>query len=122
MPKSSMAIWMLSAFNCRNVFSVCSFLSSKTDSVISSSSRSASRPLCSSASVTASIRPGLRNWTGDRLTAIFKGLVHLTASVQAVLSTQSPSELMKPIRSATGMNSIGDTAPRTGWFQRTSAS
>ena len=29
---------------------------------------------------------------------------------------------MRPMSSATGMMSIGETVPRTGWFQRSSAS
>ena len=29
---------------------------------------------------------------------------------------------MRPLLSATGMNSSGDTMPRAGWFQRASAS
>jgi hypothetical protein len=42
--------------------------------------------------------------------------------VQAVRSTQSPSGLMSPVSSASGMNSTGGTMPRVGWRQRTSAS
>ena len=36
--------------------------------------------------------------------------------------THSPSATINPISSATGMNSVGDTMPRSGWLQRSSAS
>ena len=44
------------------------------------------------------------------------------ASAHAVCNTQSPSSLIKPVSSASGMNSAGETMPRSGWRQRSSAS
>src|SRR5882762_10267522 len=41
---------------------------------------------------------------------------------KAVVSTHSPSKLMRPVSSTIGMNSTGDIMPRSGWRQRTSAS
>ena len=38
----------------------------------------------------------------------------LAASVQAVISTHSPSSLISPVSSAIGMNSAGETMPRSG--------
>ncbi len=37
-------------------------------------------------------------------------------------STYRPSGTIRPVRSAAGMNSAGETTPRVGWCQRTSAS
>ena len=44
------------------------------------------------------------------------------ASAQAVSSTQASIAGIRPISSATGMNSAGDSRPRAGWFQRSRAS
>ena len=41
---------------------------------------------------------------------------------QADVVTSRPSGTMSPVSSASGMNSIGGTSPRSGWRQRTSAS
>ena len=41
---------------------------------------------------------------------------------QASLSTQRPIGTTSPVSSASGMNCPGDTVPRSGWFQRNSAS
>ena len=53
----------------------------------------------------------MRTWSGQ-----------VAASAQAVRSTQSPSSLIRPVSSATGMNSAGEIMPRSGWRQRNSAS
>ncbi len=37
-------------------------------------------------------------------------------------STQRPIGMIRPVSSAIGMNSTGPTMPRSGWFQRSSAS
>ncbi len=44
------------------------------------------------------------------------------AWAQAVRSTHSPIGTMRPVSSASGMNSVGEMMPRSGWRQRTSAS
>ena len=62
------------------------------------------------------------NCTGDRLTATFMRRGQFAASRQASRSTHSPIGTISPISSASGMNSAGDTRPRSGWFQRSSAS
>ena len=41
---------------------------------------------------------------------------------QAFSSTISPIGTIRPLSSAKGMKSAGETLPRVGWFQRTSAS
>ena len=41
---------------------------------------------------------------------------------QAVRSTQRPSSRIRPVSSASGMNSAGEIRPRSAWNQRTSAS
>ena len=64
----------------------------------------------------------LLNWAGDRLTATRTGFGHVAASQQACLSTHSPIGTIRPISSASGMNSAGETMPRLGEFQRSSAS
>jgi hypothetical protein len=46
----------------------------------------------------------------------------LRSCAQAVRSTNSPSGLISPVSSASGMNSTGETMPRVACFQRTSAS
>ena len=44
------------------------------------------------------------------------------AWLQAVRSTHSPIGTINPVSSASGMNSVGEMMPRSGWRQRTSAS
>ena len=44
------------------------------------------------------------------------------ACTQALRSTHSPSATIRPVSSATPMNSPGGTRPRSGWCQRTRAS
>jgi hypothetical protein len=44
------------------------------------------------------------------------------ACTQAVRSTHSPIGTISPVSSASGMNSVGEMMPRSGWRQRTSAS
>ena len=46
----------------------------------------------------------------------------VAASLQADLKAHSPICRMMPLSPATGMNTPGDTSPRSGWFQRSSAS
>ena len=41
---------------------------------------------------------------------------------RASRSTQRPIPEIAPVSSASGMNSTGGMSPRSGWFQRTSAS
>ena len=64
----------------------------------------------------------LLNWTGETLTATLMSSGQVAASAQAVVSTHSPSWLIRPVSSATGMNSAGEIMPRSGWCQRSSAS
>ena len=47
---------------------------------------------------------------------------HAAPWATASRSTQRPMSVMTPDSSASGMNSTGGTRPRSGWFQRTSAS
>jgi hypothetical protein len=62
---------------------------------------------------------------GDRFTATgisYPSSSHRRTCRNACPSTYTVSRLISPVLSAIGMNSAGDTMPRTGWFQRTSAS
>jgi len=47
---------------------------------------------------------------------------HDAACRHASPITHSPSSLIAPVSSASGMNSAGPTSPRVGWSQRRSAS
>src|SRR3546814_1627057 len=47
---------------------------------------------------------------------------HSASCWQAVLSAQRPSGRIRPVSSASGMNSEGEIGPRSGWFHRASAS
>ena len=93
-----------------------------TDSVISISSRRAGSPAAASAPTTTVSRFWFITWIGDRLTAILMPSGQCAASAQALRNTHSPSGTMSPISSATGMNSAGEIMPRSGCFQRSSAS
>ncbi len=90
--------------------------------MISISSRLGDSPDASSAARIASTTLPRRNWIGDRLTATCTGFGHLVHSAQALRSTQLPISTMRPISSAIGMNSAGETMPRSGCGQRNSAS
>ena len=59
------------------------------------------------------------------LTAISTGVPasrHATHWRTAVSITSRVSGLIRPVCSASGMNSSGRTSPQSGWFQRSSAS
>src|SRR5580765_4417460 len=56
------------------------------------------------------------------LTAILMCGGQFAASAQAWRKTHSPTGTIKPVSSANGMISAGDTIPRWGWFHRNSAS
>ena len=90
--------------------------------MISISSRLAGSPAAASASRMPSTTLPRRNWIGDMLTATRTSSASLAHSRQASRSTQLPISTISPISSATGMNSAGDTMPRTGCGQRSSAS
>ena len=90
--------------------------------MISSSRRPGGRRLRVSASRTASTMTSSRNCTAETFTATLMPSGQRMASVQAVVRHQAPSGTIRPISSATEMNSPGGTSPRTGWRQRTSAS
>ena len=62
------------------------------------------------------------NCAGDRLTAICSGAAQEAASRQASRNIHSPISTIRPLSSAIGMKSPGDTKPRTGCSQRASAS
>ena len=46
----------------------------------------------------------------------------VTATLQASRNTHSPMRTTRPVLSAIGMKSAGETMPRSGWFQRSRAS
>ena len=108
--------------NCTSTARVAGVSCSSTDSVISISSRLAGRPDSASASRTTATTLPRRNWIGDRLTATRTSSGQRAHSMQAWRSTQSPISTIRPISSATGMNSAGEIMPRSGCGQRSSAS
>ena len=60
---------------------------------------------------------------GQRLVPVGGALrCQAAACRQASRSTQAPSGRISPVASARGMNSVGGTRPRAGWFQRHRAS
>ena len=71
-------------------------------------------PEFASAMATLSENAGLRNWTGETLTATLTSSGQEAASEQALFNTHSPSSLIIPVSSATGMNSAGEIMPRSG--------
>ena len=67
--------------------------------------------------------PGCASWRAERFTLTGGPPAWgVSACVQASISAQRPSGTIRPVSSATGMNSAGETAPRTGCRQRISAS
>jgi len=94
----------------------------KTDSVISSSSRLASTPDEASALITSCVRLRELNCTGERLTATRMWRGHLAAWASAWRSAHSPMGTMRPVSSASGMNSLGGISVPCGVRQRISAS
>src|SRR5664279_4731899 len=97
-------------------------LASSTDSVISSSKRDAGSPADAKALMTVETRLPLANWSGDRLTETQMSDGHFMASAHAFLNAHSPRWTIRPISSATGMNSDGGTMPCFGCSQRINAS
>jgi hypothetical protein len=91
-------------------------------SVISTSSRSGARPVVASARRIVSCSAPRWNWTGETLTAIRIWSGQRAACAQASRITQAPIGTIRPVSSAIGMKSTGETRPRLGWFQRISAS
>jgi hypothetical protein len=95
------------------------------DSVSSSSSRCGGRPAVESSRCTREMKSGCWNCSADTLmeTGSSTPRVRQEAAWRTACdSTQSPMAMMKPLSSATGMNSDGDTSPSTGSPQRISAS
>jgi hypothetical protein len=83
-------------------------------------------PLASRASSMSCSRCGSANWRGERFTAIDTGRkprrCHAMFCAHASFSTQRPIGTISPVSSASGMNCIGDTMPKSGCIQRSSAS
>lgn len=71
-------------------------------------------------------RLGWLNWTAERLTATTSGSmprsIHWRNWASAVRSTHSPIGAIRPVVSAIGMNSAGETAPHWALSQRSSTS
>jgi hypothetical protein len=93
-----------------------------TLSVISSSSWLGFRPDDASALVTIVGRLSEVNCWAETLTATLSSPGHCAASAQAWRSAHSPRPPMRLVSSAIGMNTAGLIGPRSGWFQRISAS
>ncbi len=67
-----------------------------------------------------------KNWRAERFTAMQIGgkpeRCHATFCAHARRSTHRPIGTIKPVSSASGMNSTGGTTPKIGLSQRSSAS
>ena len=74
----------------------------------------AGSPDCDKASDTVSSRSPVENWTDDRLTASTIGSGQFATSLQAFLRSHAPTGSIRPISSDTGINSAGETIPRSG--------
>ena len=96
--------------------------------MISSRRWTGSRPVRARISATEAARSRWATWRAERLTETSSGRssgrcsCHSRIWRQAVSWTQRPIGSIRPLSSATGMNSPGSSWPRFGWFQRTSAS
>ena len=113
MPKSSTAMRTPSWRSTVRSSSTCES-SSSTDSVISTISRDAGRPLVSSARETSGTSSPLRTWRAETLTATPRSVSGSAAMVaQASRSTQRPSSVISGDSSASGTNSTGETSPNT---------
>jgi hypothetical protein len=96
------------------------------DSVTSRISLLGSSPVAMSAPATIASKRGSSSWRADTFTVTGTSArpsrSQPCASAQAAFSTHSPSATIAPVCSAKGMNSSGDTSPRPGRCQRSSAS
>ncbi len=85
-------------------------------------------PVSLSTAATSSTNPASRSWRTATLTLIASNASSPNSARQrdswahASRSTHAPSGTISPERSATGMKSAGETKPRSGCCQRTSAS
>ena len=95
---------------------------SKVNSVISISSRWGGRLVAASVSRTRAGTLNRSNWVDDTLTATAISPGQRRHSRQALYSTPLQIPTIKPISSATGMNSAGNTIPRSRCGQRSNAS
>ena len=93
-----------------------------TLSVTSSSSRWGARPDQDSASRTMVAMSPAANWAGERFTATLSSSGHCRAVRQASRNTQRPISWMRPVDSAIGMNSAGETGLPLASVMRSSAS
>ena len=94
-------------------------------SVISSFSRAAGMPACSSRRATQSASSGSMRLRAEMFTDMTTGVPasrHATHCLTAVSRTNRVSWRIRPVCSASGTNSSGGTGPQTTWFQRNSAS
>jgi len=90
-------------------------------SVISTSSRRGSNPVCSIRSRNRSTRQVLVNSRAEALNATCSPS-RSAVSCSARVITQLVRRSMRPFSSAMGMNRAGLIGPRVGWVQRTRVS
>jgi hypothetical protein len=117
-----MAIRTPSSRERKSMLSVAALSLSRTVSVISNSRRSGANPEAASALTNVCGSAGLRNWAGERLTAILRSAGHCAAVAQACRMTHSPMGTINPVSSARGMNEAGEIIPFSGCRHRTKAS
>jgi hypothetical protein len=104
-----------------------SLSSMKMFSVISSTSAVGSMRVTSSTRATLAQKPGSISWRADTFTARSSGAPgcsasHRPRSRQLRSRTHAPIPLMSPVCSATITIDVLETAPRSGWSHRKSAS
>nr|WP_254185396.1 hypothetical protein [Nocardioides panacis] len=127
MPKSSSAIRTPSALRWCSTSSARSLSSMRIVSVTSSTRLRGAIPVAARTEVTSATKSGCMSCRADTFTARSNGesgwsIRQRTASVQACVSTQVPSRFIRPLCSATATIDGGEIGPRSGWFQRSSAS
>ena len=97
----------------------------RLDSVISRVTASAGTSTAASARATSSTNAGSSRLRGETFTATptaHPARRHDSQAASDCRSTENVSGVISPLCSATGMKSSGPMKPRSGWFQRTSAS
>ena len=118
------------SLNCESIAAAASPSSITTVSVISNFKQRASTPVSCKTCLIWSIDSGSENCLPERFTATvnrefpagkFK-LCHLIIWRQLSFKTHKPKGIINPVSSAIAINSIGETKPRSGCSQRTSAS
>ena len=122
MPKSSMQSRTPVPRSCVRAAIAAAPLPISMLSVSSSRRREGSMRQRASISFSSVQNSGCSSCRPDRLTERVIRSGSVESALQASSSTQCPSGTTRPVSSASGMNSLGGTSPRSRCSQRTSAS